>query len=574
MVTTSGATPHARKQLLSFAFVVSTACAHGDEGPLKTVRFDNADVVWQVDDRQPVETRPSKNEFYRNYFFFQELLVRPTDRALSAKRFSRARNVNALGEVPDSTWFTTRIGRRSLTPEQIRRGPPGDGPPEPEGPLWVHEAEWDPQPPRLLVEDPRGHRYVLKFDQATIPENESAADVIVQRLLWACGFNVPEDDIVYFSREALVLAEDAVRARELGDDVPLDTGKLDEALKRVARTADGRFRGLFSKYLPGEPLGGYAVRGTREGDPNDIVPHEYRRELRGQHVFFAWVEHTDVKPDNWLDIWVEDPPGSDRHHVEHYLLDFGKALGNLAWIDRYPEDGFAHLFDFGYAVPSLFSLGLYNRPWDAYRVPDLRGVGRFGISAFNPASWKPYYPFLPFKVRDALDDYWAAKIVMRFSRAHVKAAVDAGQLSAAESRKYLVDTLVRRQRMIGRWAFSRVPPFERFEFRSTKDETRLCFFNLWERYGFDTDTETVLRPTRATIHDEQGQLIGVRALSRAGPSRWCTDRWPKSWSSRGYTIVVLDAVHGGSPLPPIHVHGARAPASDRLRVIGLYRLRP
>ena len=40
-----------------------------------------------------------------------------------------ARNVNTLGEVPDSSWFTNRIGRRPMTIEEIVRGPnTGDGP--------------------------------------------------------------------------------------------------------------------------------------------------------------------------------------------------------------------------------------------------------------------------------------------------------------------------------------------------------------------------------------------------------------------------------------------------------------
>ena len=35
----------------------------------------------------------------------------------------RAGNVNALDEVPDSSWFTNRLGRRPMTTEEIARGP-------------------------------------------------------------------------------------------------------------------------------------------------------------------------------------------------------------------------------------------------------------------------------------------------------------------------------------------------------------------------------------------------------------------------------------------------------------------
>ena len=39
------------------------------------------------------------------------------------KRDVRAMNVNSLDEVPDSTWFTNRIGRREMSIAEIVRGP-------------------------------------------------------------------------------------------------------------------------------------------------------------------------------------------------------------------------------------------------------------------------------------------------------------------------------------------------------------------------------------------------------------------------------------------------------------------
>src|SRR5215203_112208 len=35
----------------------------------------------------------------------------------------RAANVNTLDEVPDSTWFTNRIGRRAMTAAEVAKGP-------------------------------------------------------------------------------------------------------------------------------------------------------------------------------------------------------------------------------------------------------------------------------------------------------------------------------------------------------------------------------------------------------------------------------------------------------------------
>ena len=47
----------------------------------------------------------------------------------------RAIDVNVIDEVPDSSWFTNRIGSRPLSAEAIRRGPDrAAGPPRGRGP--------------------------------------------------------------------------------------------------------------------------------------------------------------------------------------------------------------------------------------------------------------------------------------------------------------------------------------------------------------------------------------------------------------------------------------------------------
>ena len=60
--------------------------------------------------------------------------------------------------------------------------------------------------------------------------------------------------------------------------------------------------------------------------PTTSVPHEHRRELRGNRVFAAWLNHDDSRAGNSLDMLVEDQTGVSL--VKHYMFDFGSSLGS------------------------------------------------------------------------------------------------------------------------------------------------------------------------------------------------------------------------------------------------------
>ena len=73
--------------------------------------------------------------------------------------------------------------------------------------------------------------------------------------------------------------------------------------------------------LPGRPIGPFDVQGVRSDDPNDIFPHEDRRELRALQIFCAWLNHNDSDSVNTLDMYYTDDEG--RSYVMHHLIDFG-----------------------------------------------------------------------------------------------------------------------------------------------------------------------------------------------------------------------------------------------------------
>jgi hypothetical protein len=51
----------------------------------------------------------------------------------------RAQDINTVDEVPDSSWFTNRIGAHPLTIDELVRGPIAGAPPDPS--RWVISRE-------------------------------------------------------------------------------------------------------------------------------------------------------------------------------------------------------------------------------------------------------------------------------------------------------------------------------------------------------------------------------------------------------------------------------------------------
>jgi hypothetical protein len=51
----------------------------------------------------------------------------------------RAQNINTIDEVPDSNWFTNRIGVTAMTPDQVTRGANVGAPPDPS--KWILTRE-------------------------------------------------------------------------------------------------------------------------------------------------------------------------------------------------------------------------------------------------------------------------------------------------------------------------------------------------------------------------------------------------------------------------------------------------
>jgi len=379
-------------------------------------------------------------------------ITRVTDPALGIRKLMRhprqALNVDEHDQVRlPSTWWQPRLGYRTVTPQQIKTGPgPGTGP---AGRWKVTRAKTQGVTPGFFIKDQAGESFIIKFDPPRQSEMATAADVVASHLFWAAGYNVPDNSIVRFQREDLDIATDGTFTDELGRKQPLTQEVLDRVLSRVAQNVDGSYRGMASRLLKGKPLGPFEYRGRRTDDPEDLVPHEHRRELRGMWPICAWVNHADCRGPNSLDLWVT---AGGRSFVRHHLIDFGSCLGSAAVAARSPQTGSEYFVDYGVIARSLLTLGLARSGWEETVDPELPSIGFIEGFDFDPGSWRPDYPNPAFDERTTRDIVWGTRIVAAFTEEHIRAAVELAHYTDPRATEYLVQVLIQRRNLLmSRW---------------------------------------------------------------------------------------------------------------------------
>jgi hypothetical protein len=315
---------------------------------------------------------------------------------------------------------------------------------------------------------------------------QSAAGVIVNRLMWGAGYHVPEDYLFTFDADRLVVDEDATIVAE-GGVRRLTIEDVRELLRRAPAIAADRYLALASKFVPGLPKGPFFFEGTRNDDPNDHYHHEHRRELRGLHVISSWVNNTDIREGNTLDVYVE--PG----YLRHYLIDFGATLGSASTRSKHPKDERERKLDLYRLLARTATLGLYEESWERENPEVLDpALGFLRGADFDPGGWKATWTNPAFAAMSEADAYWAAKIVASFSDQHIRAAVGTGGLPTRELQDTLAGLLeARRDRLVEHW-FGRVSAVEDPEIAAQGAATfRLSFRDLGIEYGVWSAAETV-----------------------------------------------------------------------------------
>ena len=464
-------------RVLAFAVLVWNGSGCVDS----TKRFPLDEPRWVDHDLQSIGGDLAETYSGLNADAADKLVFRPLSRAFTFPLKRAAANVNSLDEVPNSSWFTNRLGIYPMTAEQVAEGPCAAGPllDPSRGPWMVVSAKPDGANPGFIVES-EGQRYLLKFDGLTQPQRASAADVIGSRIYWAAGFNTPCNQVVYFDREILSIADHATATNQYGEKHSLSKKDVAAVLAKAFRRKNQLLRAAASRFVPGRPLGPFSYEGTRGDDPNDLIPHEERRELRASRLLAAWINHYDSREQNSIDMLEEV---EERRHVRHYLIDFGDSLGERGGFDPFDRRlGHAYYFDAGDVLTDAVTLGATRRPWNRAEISrDAEIFGYFSARDFDPPNWKGGYPNPAFEQMTYADALWMARIVARFSDAHLEAIVAEAKLESPVHARYIVETLASRRDAILRAYFTRYAPLAHFRFvQRTFGSTQqsLCFEDL------------------------------------------------------------------------------------------------
>ena len=366
----------------------------------------------------------------------------------------RAGNVNTVDEVPDSSWFTNRVGTRELPVDVVVRGPVVGPAPAPS--KWTITREKSAgAAPGFTAQDANGQTFFISFDSKVNPEGATSAVVVATKIFWALGYNQVEYFVTTMSPESIAISPKATVRRPSGARTPLSQDDVSEILERAHRRPDGSYRMAAGRLLPGKVIGGFKYEGTRPDDPNDVVPHEHRRELRALRVFGAWTNLTDMKAGNTLDTVITE---GGRGIVRHYLQDVGSTFGVGANGPHDWNEGWEYLYDGEGTKRRFFSFGLAFSPWQFADYERHAAIGRFEGDWFDPETWRPRVPTAAYREMRDDDAFWAARRVMAFSDALIRAIVKTGEFSDPAAEKYLGDVLIKRRDKIGYAYLTKINP--------------------------------------------------------------------------------------------------------------------
>jgi hypothetical protein len=471
----------------------------------------------------------------------------------------RAKDINTIDEVPDSSWFTNRIGTTDVTVDDIVRGPNRGAPPDPS--RWVVLREkTSGAHPGFTAKDAKGETFFLEFDPPYFAEGATGAVAVATKIFWALGYNQVESYLTTFDPKRIEFDPNATIRRPSGARTRFTQDDINSILERVARNPDGTYRVVAGRLIPGKILGGYHYEGTRPDDPNDVVPHEHRRSLRALRVFGAWTNLTDLKAQNSLDALATE---NGRSIVKHYLQDVGSTFGMCN--DLYEWDlSWEYFFQADTSRRRLLSFGFALSPWQTVDYVEYPSVGKFEGDRFDPRLWRPQTPTTAYmELRDD-DAFWAARRVVAFSDELIRAAVHTGEFSDPNAEKYLADVLIKRRDKIASIYLNAINPvvsprldangrltFENAAVAAGVASGPATYRASWSRFDnatgatqviSDTQSQTTMMDAPAGLPTTPGSFVAVNiSIDSAAHPSWARPiRTYFRRGSDGWTLVGLE----------------------------------
>jgi hypothetical protein len=539
-----------RTSIAAFVVLVAAGALVATAGP----KFYDDDPIA----REP-ESRSAAGAKLLDYSLFYEYAANLFVEANRQPSNRRAGNINTIDEVPDSSWFENRIGADAITVERLTRGP-NVGPP-PASDKWTLLREKSAGTnPGFTARDANGQTWFLQFDAPESPEASTGAVEVMTKLFWALGYNQVETFITSVDPAKIEIDPKATMKRPSGARTPFTHEDVTQILERAARNTDGTYRASAGRLLTGTVLGPFRYSGTRSDDPNDLVPHEDRRELRALRVFGAWTNLVDLKAGNTLDVLVDR---NGRQIVKHYMQDVGSSLG-MANNEHEWDMGWEYFYDQPASRKRLYTFGFALSPWQTMPYTEYPSVGRFEGDRFDPTTWKPQTPIQPYIEMRADDAFWAARRVMAFNDELIRAAVHTGQYSDASAESYLASVLIKRRDAVGRAYLPAINPIvnPRLEADGTLSfdnaavaagfaDAPTAYHAAWLRFDNTTgattpigDTQSASAPIRApnNFPNTIGAFVEVdiRADSTTHPAWQQPIRAFFRRTSEGWTLVGLE----------------------------------
>ena len=551
-------------RLLASIFLLA-ACAGSERFPLRQ-------PLWRDPDQRTFAPAPEEYESPFAWDGADQIVFRPIARFFAVDPAGRAINVNAYDEVPDSSWFENRIGRAPMTGDELVRGPCGDqelGAHMEPGSWIIDKGKANGANPGFRVDMPDVGKFMLKADPNGEPERATGATAIAARIYHAAGYFAPCDSVVYFDPKVLSLTPGLTVTDNSGATRPFDQQALNKVLAGASHR-DGLVRMGASRWLPGKPLGPYRYEGTRDDDPNDVVAHEDRRELRGARLLAAWLNHFDTREQNTMDVFM--PENGDKHsergYVRHYILDLGDCFGSVWASDRISRRlGHAYYLDFPYLAEDFVTFGTVERPWDRARK-DGGIFNYFSARDFDPELWRGGYPNPAFVRMTEGDAAWMARIIARFSDELIAAAVSVGRYDNKSS-DYLTRSLIARRDAILRRYLRERSPLSELQLRGEQ----LCAVDLARRTHVvaNPNAPFTVRVRQGEQGREQSRVLPASAVDVQPSGELCIDlRAARSAQTRSPSYLVLEIANGDAARP-LYAHLYDLGAARGFQLVGIER---